>query len=182
MYSDADLVKRILMSKDENAFSQLMLQHERMVRNLLTRYCRRDNHSVDDLIQETFLRAYLSLEKFRGESKFTTWLYRIATNVVADRYRRKKIHYCAIESVSEIPDVTAELHHSDMCRDVAKAMSNISEAQKIAVRLCLQEGYSHADAARAMKIPLGTVKSHVARGKLHLKKFLVQWSPAVLDQ
>jgi RNA polymerase sigma-70 factor (ECF subfamily) len=174
--SDAVLVQRVLVMKDERAFAFLMWRHQLMVRAMLSRSCRRDAHSIDDLVQETFLRAYLSLASFRSEAKFSTWLYRIAFNLVADKFRRKSFDFCDLESVEDIADNCRYLHQSDLRTDITKAMSSISNAQKVAVRLCLEEGYSHSDAATEMNVPLGTVKSHVARGKANLQELLAHWS------
>ena len=174
MESDNILVEKTLACNDKHAFGCLMERHKPMVKNALVRYCKNENHSVEDLVQETFIRAYISLRNFRAESTFATWLYRIATNVFLDKFRRKKID--SVELDMDVVDSYAEVHHYDLRRDIAKALNNISESQKIAVQLCLQEGYSHADAARTMQIPLGTVKSHVARGKLQLQQFLGHWN------
>ncbi len=174
--SDAVLVQRVLVMKDERAFAFLMWRHQLMVRAMLSRSCRRDAHGIDDLVQETFLRAYLSLASFRSEAKFSTWLYRIAFNLVADKFRRKSFDFCDLESVEDIADSCRYLHQSDLRTDITKAMSSISNAQKVAVRLCLEEGYSHSDAATEMNVPLGTVKSHVARGKANLQELLAHWS------
>jgi len=175
MDSDVALVHRVLVLKDERAFAFLMWRHQLMVRSMLMRCCRRDSHSVDDLVQETFLRAYLSLANFRSEAKFSTWLYRIAFNIVADKFRRKSVDYCDLESIEDLADNCKHLYQSDLRGDIAKAMRNISDPQKIAIRLCLEEGYTHADAATVMNVPLGTVKSHVARGKANLQELLAHW-------
>lgn len=175
MDSDAVLVERTLVLRDEQAFAELVMRHQLLVRSMLARCCRRDSHGIDDLVQETFLRAYLSLASFRCEAKFSTWLYRIAFNLVADKYRRKTLDYCDYESIQELAGHCKHLHQSDLRGDLAKAMRNISEPQKIAVRLCLEEGYTHADAAVAMNIPLGTVKSHIARGRASLQQLLAHW-------
>lgn len=176
MDSDAVLVQRTLEMKDERAFAFLVWRHQLMVRTMLARCCRRDSHSIDDLVQETFLRAYLSLASFRQEAKFSTWLYRIAFNLVADKYRRKSFDYCDLDSIEDLADNCKHLHQSDLRKDIGTAMSSISDAQKIAIRLCLEEGYTHADAATEMNMPLGTLKSHVARGKANLQELLAHWS------
>lgn len=175
MDSDAVLVERTLKFNDQQAFANLVLRHQLIVRSMLARCCRRDRHAIDDLVQETFLRAYLSLSSYRNEAKFSTWLYRIAFNLVADKFRRKTLDYCDLDSIQEIADNCKLLTQSDLRGDLAKAMGNISEPQKIAVRLCLEEGYTHADAAIAMNLPLGTVKSHVSRGRAQLQQLLVHW-------
>ncbi|RYY76869.1 MAG: sigma-70 family RNA polymerase sigma factor [Gammaproteobacteria bacterium] len=176
MESDAVLVHRILVMKDERAFAFLMWRHQLMVRTMLSRCCRRDVHNIDDLVQETFLRAYLSLSSFRSEAKFSTWLYRIAFNLVADKFRRKSFEYCDLDSIEDLADDCNHLYLTDLRTDISKAMSNISSAQNRAVRLCLEEGYTHADAAMEMNMPLGTIKSHVARGKANLQELLSHWS------
>ncbi|WP_189418615.1 RNA polymerase sigma factor [Cellvibrio zantedeschiae] len=173
--SDAVLVERTLKLNDQQAFARLMLRHQLVVRSLLARCCRNDRHAVDDLVQETFLRAYLSLSSFRSEAKFSTWLYRIAFNLVADKFRRKSLDYCDLDSIQGIADNCKLLSQSDLRGDLVKALDKISEQQKIAVRLCLEEGYTHADAAEAMNLPLGTVKSHVSRGRAQLQQLLVHW-------
>jgi RNA polymerase sigma factor (sigma-70 family) len=175
MESDAALVERTLAFNDQQAFTQLVLRHQLFVRNLLTRCCRQDRHSVEDLVQETFLRAYLSLASFRREAKFSTWLYRIAFNLAADKFRKKSLDYCDLDSIQSVAGSCKLLSQSDLRGDLAKALGNISEQQKIAVRLCLEEGYSHADAAAVMNIPLGTVKSHVSRGRAQLQQLLAHW-------
>jgi RNA polymerase sigma factor (sigma-70 family) len=175
MDSDAVLVERVVKGKDQHAFTQLVMRHQLVVRSVLARSCRRDAHAIDDLVQETFLRAYLSLSSFRQEAKFSTWLYRIAFNVVADKYRRKKLDCCDLESIEELAVHCKRLQQSDLRGDLAKAMKKISEPQKMAVRLCLEEGYTHVDAAHVMNIPLGTVKSHVARARVSLQQLLAHW-------
>lgn len=175
MDSDNVLVERALTLNDQQAFANLVLRHQLVVRSMLSRCCRRDQHAIDDLVQETFLRAYLSLASFRKEAKFSTWLYRIAFNLVADKFRRKSLDYCDLDSIQEYSDTCKHLSQSDLRDDLAKAMAAISEPQKIAVRLCLEEGYSHADAAVAMNMPLGTVKSHISRGRAQLQQLLEHW-------
>jgi len=175
MDSDAVLVERTLAFNDQQAFTHLVLRHQLLVRNLLMRCCRQDRHSVEDLVQETFLRAYLSLANFRREAKFSTWLYRIAFNLVADKFRKKSLDYCNLDEIQSVAGSCKLLSQSDLRGDLAKALDNISEQQKIAVRLCLEEGYSHADAAAFMNIPLGTVKSHVSRGRAQLQQLLAHW-------
>jgi RNA polymerase sigma factor (sigma-70 family) len=166
MVSDAVLVARTLNWNDQQAFTRLVLRHELMVR------------SIDDVVQETFLRAYLSLASFRSESKFSTWLYRIAFNLVADKFRRKSLDYGDLDSIESVSDNCKLLQQSDLRKDLDKAMRNISAPQRIAVRLCLEEGYTHADAAMAMNLPLGTVKTHVFRGRAQLQQLLIVWGKA----
>jgi RNA polymerase sigma factor (sigma-70 family) len=78
--TDADLVARVLVDDDQNAFGELVRRHQTKVRGLLRQLTRTDVALADDLAQETFLRAYKHIRSFRGEARFSTWLYRIAYN------------------------------------------------------------------------------------------------------
>ena len=77
------LVARVLVDDDHHAFAELVRHHQSTVRGLLRQLTRNDLALADDLAQETFLRVYKNLRSFRGEAKFSTWLYRIAYNVFA---------------------------------------------------------------------------------------------------
>jgi RNA polymerase sigma-70 factor (ECF subfamily) len=174
MNIDEILVARCLNHGDQQAFAQLMLRHQLMVRSLLQRLCRREPHVVDDFLQETFLRAWMALDTYRAQAKFSTWLYRIASNLVADRCRRKKLDCCDLELADN--EVQCEpLYQCDLRRDLQMAMSGISCAQRQAVELCLQNGHSHSSAAAVLDMPLGTVKTHVARGRASLQQLLAHW-------
>lgn len=175
MESDIELVERVLSNNDQHSFTKLVMRHQLLVRSVLVRACRYDRHYVDDLLQETFLRAYLSLSSFRKESKLSTWLYTIAFNVAADKCRRKRVECHALDTIEEMAAYCQALNQSDLQGDLIKAMAEISEQQKKAVQLCLAEGYTHADAAQVLQLPLGTVKSHVARGRVRLQQILTHW-------
>lgn len=174
MNTDQILVARCLAQGDQNAFAQLMLRHQLMVRSLLQRLCRRESHLVEDLVQETFLRAWLALDSYRAQAKFSTWLYRIACNLAADKFRRKSVECCELEQ-ADTEVQCAQLHHCDLRRDLQMAMSGISRAQRQAIELCLQNGHSHSSAAEVLDLPLGTVKTHVARGRANLQQLLAHW-------
>ena len=79
--NDADLVARVLVKDDHHAFAELVRNHQSAIRGLLRQLTRGDLALADDLAQETFLRAYKNIRNFRGEAKFSTWLYRIGYNL-----------------------------------------------------------------------------------------------------
>lgn len=174
MNIDEILVARCLIHGDQQAFAQLMLRHQLMVRSLLLRLCRRESHMVDDLVQETFLRAWLALDSYRAQAKFSTWVYRIASNLVADKFRRKKLDCCNLE-LADAEVQCEQLYHCDLRRDLQMAMRGITHAQRQAIELCLQNGHSHSSAAEVLDMPLGTVKTHVARGRANLQQLLAHW-------
>ena len=88
--TDADLIARVLADDDQHAFGELVRRHQSSVRGLLRQLTRTDIALADDLSQEAFLRAYKNIRSFRGEARFSTWLYRIAYNCFREDARRRK--------------------------------------------------------------------------------------------
>ena len=174
--SDQELIARVIAKKDQHAFSQLVLRYQSQLRNWGRRLCDGDPHLADDLAQETFIKAYAALGAFRAEAKFSTWLYRIAFNIAANRWRTKKIQWCELDENEDVEAEFCELKQFDAKRDVEAAMQQLSAAQQLAIRLCFEDGFSHDEAASIMGIPLGTLKTHVNRGKQKLQALLASWS------
>lgn len=172
--TDADLVARVLVDEDHHAFSELVRRHQSTVRGLLRQLVRSDVTLADDLAQETFIRAYKNLRSFRGEAKFSTWLYRIGYNVFREQARRRKelvgIDERQLEGERDPSTVDAGLRH-----DLAAALQTLLIHERTAVLLCCQNGLSHDEASRVLDIPLGTVKTNVLRGREKLKKLLAAW-------
>jgi RNA polymerase sigma factor (sigma-70 family) len=175
---DSLLVARVLVGKDQAAFAELVLQYQRLVRCWLARFCERDPQLLEDLTQETFLRAFRNLASFKGEARFSTWLYRIALNQLKDHWRRKQLDWVCIDDELETILAPCSFQQNELQRDLLQAMAAISAEQKMAIELCLTQGFSHSEAAQQMNIPLGTLKTHVARGKIALQKHLHHWRSA----
>lgn len=173
--TDADLVARVLLEDDHHAFAELVRRHQSAVRGLLRQLARTDLALADDLAQETFLRAYKNLRSFRGEAKFSTWLYRIAYNCFREDARRRKelvgIDETRLEGELDPQTVDPALRH-----DLMQALRLLPLHERSAVLLCCQNGLSHDEASRVLDIPLGTVKTNVLRGREKLKKTLAAWS------
>ncbi len=104
-FSDADLIARVLAHEDQNAFGELVRRHQSPVRAFLARMARGDAHLADDLAQETFLKAWKKLHSFRGNSRFSTWLFGIAFNEFRDAARRRK--ELALEDAGDLPEEPA---------------------------------------------------------------------------
>lgn len=177
--SDKDLIARVVSHKDQHAFAQLVLRYQSQLRLWARRLCNGDAHLADDLAQETFIKAYAALAGFRSEAKFSTWLYRIAFNIAANRWRAKKIEWCELEPDEEAEADVCELQQFAAKKDVATALEHLSAAQQLAIRLCYEDGFSHDEAAEIMSLPLGTVKTHINRGKQKLQRLLSSWSKVV---
>jgi RNA polymerase sigma-70 factor (ECF subfamily) len=168
------LIQRVVFFADQEAFSDLTVAYQSGIKRMLMRFKSLDLATVEDLQQETFLRAYLSLAGFNAQSRFSTWLYRIAYNLAIDHFRKKRIQTCSIEH-SE--DLTGEDNFIEweLQRDFKLAMTQLSAAQQQAVLLCYAEGYSHSEAAEKLELPLGTVKTHIMRAKKILEKTMKPW-------
>jgi RNA polymerase sigma factor (sigma-70 family) len=174
--TDADLVARVLLDDDHHAFAELVRNHQSSVRGLLRQLTRTDVALADDLSQETFLRAYKNLRSFRGEARFSTWLYRIAYNTFRENARKRKelvgINEEQWQAEQDPQTVDPALRH-----DLMHALNLLPLHERSAVLLCCQNGLSHDEAARVLEIPLGTVKTNVLRGREKLKRTLAAWGP-----
>lgn len=174
--SDADLVARVLVDDDHHAFAELVRNHQSAVRGLLRQLTRNDLALADDLAQEAFLRAYRHISSFRGEAKFSTWLYRIAYNCFREDARKRKelvgVDETVLESQEDPQSTDPALKH-----DLMHALRLLPLHERSAILLCCQNGLSHDEAARVLDIPLGTVKTNVLRGREKLKKTLAAWGP-----
>lgn len=176
--SDQALILRTLQQDDRRAFEQLVLRYQSKVRTWARRLCRGDPQSAEDLAQETFIKAYSALRSFRGEASFTTWLYRITFNLAANRWRREHQQWCSLEDHEDFEAPNCSLNEAAVQRDMDSALAQLSLPQQWAIRLCLEDGLSHEEAASIMGIPLGTLKAHIARGKRKLQHLLAAWKEA----
>ena len=131
---------------------------------------------ADDLAQETFLRAYKNIRTFRGEARFSTWLYRIAYNCFREDARRRK-EFVGIDEEQLQSERDPQVADPGLKHDLMYALSLLPLHERSAILLCCQNGLSHEEAARVLDIPLGTVKTNVLRGREKLKRTLAAWEP-----
>ena len=174
--TDADLLARVLVDSDQHAFGELVRRHQSPVRGLLRQLTRTDVELADDLAQETFIRAYKNIRSFRGEAKFSTWLYRIAYNVFRDDARKRK-ELVGIDEAQLHSEADPQTPDPGLRHDLMSALAALPLHERSAIVLCCQNGLSHDEAARVLEIPLGTVKTNVLRGREKLKKILSAWAP-----
>jgi RNA polymerase sigma-70 factor (ECF subfamily) len=161
---DEVLAKRAAAG-DVAAYTALVRRHERRVRAFLVRLTRGDG--ADDLAQETFLKAWRVAGSYRGEGSFEGWLLRIAWRLFLSSRRARR------EEPVELPergDPTAA--DGDARIDVERALAGLPARERAAALLCFGEGYSHGEAAAILGLPLGTLKSIVARARTALAQAL----------
>ena len=184
--SDAQLIARALVTDDQHAFAELVRRHQSTVRACLRRLTAGNHALADDLAQETFVLAWRNLKSFRQEARFSTWLYRIATNCwLADARKRKeellgdRADALADEDGDTMPhidDMHADhAHGAALKMDLERAMAVLSDAERAAIVQCYHNDLTHEEAAYVLGCPVGTVKTHVLRGKQKLKAALAAY-------
>lgn len=171
--SDEQLVARALGPDGRQAFGVLVERHQSALRATLRRFTHGNAALADDLAQETFIRAYRALAAFRGDSGFRTWLYRIGYRCFLSEVRR---HEPPTEEVAEHHALTGDgAERRAFMEDYEAALGQLAPGQRDAVHLALQRGFSHPEIADIMGLPIGTVKTHVLRGRQKLQELLIDW-------
>jgi RNA polymerase sigma-70 factor (ECF subfamily) len=167
---DAALVARI-REGSERAFNLLIDRHQQAVRGFLRRLLA-SAADADDIAQETFLAAWQGVRHYRGDSSVRSWLCAIAWRK-ARTTQRSWLRRRAREADSpEAPSGSGLRAPVEDRLAVRQALLTLPIEQRAAIALCLAEGFSHAEAAEALGAPLGTVKSHVTRGRARLLQAL----------
>jgi len=177
-------VRQVQQHDDRAAFACLLRRHQGAVRALLRRLTRGDAGTADDLAQECFLRAYQAMKDFRGASRVRTWLVRIAYNLFLQQQRSASAQMLAqAQSLEDGPAPPELAGGDDLGRQVAlgldlqRALSRLNEPERLAILHCYAAELSHAEAAEVLGWPLGTVKTHVLRGRAKLRVALAGWQP-----
>jgi RNA polymerase sigma-70 factor, ECF subfamily len=183
MTSDEELVARS-MGGDLDSFNQLVVRWERRIYALAYRVIGREE-DARDVAQETFLRAFRALSGFKGQAKFSSWLYRITLNLCRDWIRRERRTPVAqapegvdlIELAGEAePSESVEdlVSRRQLSRVVAKAMATLPEDQRTAIILKEYHGLTFQEIADLLDCPLSTVKTRLYQGLTVLRKNLAQ--------
>ncbi len=178
---DALLVERVKLG-DVRAFEMLVVKYQRRIERLIGRMVR-DAELVQDIAQESFIRAYRALPQFRGESAFYTWLYRIAVNTakkaLMDLKRDPLVTESALASRDEDGDETSRVENElsdgetpdallaskEIAAAVNAAIEDLSEDLRQAITLREIEGLAYEEIAEVMNCPIGTVRSRIFRAR-----------------
>lgn len=170
---------------DTAAFDELVRRFEKRVFNCALRITGNYNDAAD-IAQEAFIRAFHSIQTFRGDAKFATWIYRIVTNVYLDERKRSKAHRTTsldeaieleenavtrqIEDEAPTPDEVVE--NKERLRALQKAINSLPDYQRIIITLYHTQHRSYEEIAEILKLPIGTVKSRLNRARLALAEIL----------
>jgi len=174
--SDLQLVERTVAG-DQRAYELLVIKYQRRIERLIGRMVR-DVDLVQDIAQETFIRAYRALHQFRGDAQFYTWLYRIAVNTAKKALMDMKRNPVVSENALR-EDETSRVDHElttqetpetvlaaqEIAHVVNAAMEALPEDLRQAVTLREIEGLSYEEIASAMNCPIGTVRSRIFRAR-----------------
>jgi RNA polymerase sigma-70 factor (ECF subfamily) len=174
--SDKKLVERV-QKGDKGAFDLLVLKYQHKIVNLIMRYVR-DPELALDIAQEAFIKAYRALPRFRGDSAFYTWMYRIAVNTAKNHLAAQRRRPMDVELDLQDPeqyDLHAKLKETDTPEGVAlsdelqetveRAIAALPEDLRTAIILRELEGMSYEEIAETMECPVGTVRSRIFRAR-----------------
>lgn len=157
---------------DSRALTELFRRHDDKLRAFV--YGLTNAMDLDDVMQDTYMKTYKSLDSFRGESSFATWLHRVAYNTVIDRRRRTQLKLVnddeAIEREVQPGPSTEDATATQL--EVRDALAALPENQKVAVLMIDAHGFSYADVARVLDISENTVGVHLSRARKAIKSTL----------
>ncbi|SDO72402.1 RNA polymerase, sigma subunit, ECF family [Nakamurella panacisegetis] len=159
---------------DPNAFGELVSRHRDRMWAVALRTLR-DPEEAADAVQDAFISAFRAADRFRAESQVTTWLHRIVVNACLDRIRRRQVRPTVPlpEEGPGEPAVQGDAYADrELAMDIEQALGTLPEDQRAAIVLVDVEGYSVADAASALGVAEGTIKSRCARGRAKLAVLL----------
>jgi RNA polymerase sigma factor (sigma-70 family) len=157
---------------DLRAFGRLVDAHQPAVRAFLRRLAG-NNADADDLAQEAFARTWAVLNRFDGASSLRTFICGVAFQYWRRERRSASRRQARDAAYAELSDTEAEPHARTAQRlALRQAMDQLPEDQRAVLALCLGQDFTHAEAADILKLPLGTVKSHVTRGRARLQQVL----------
>jgi RNA polymerase sigma-70 factor (ECF subfamily) len=169
MISDLELATRVAGSNDQAAYCRLVERHQAAIRRFLHRLLAGDHGSADDLAQETFLIAFRKIHGWRGEGSFSTWLHSIAYRQFL-QFSRK---HSRQQLMAEVPQPAVDSRRAIEAELLAETlMSQVSAEERACLTLAYAAGMSHPEICTITRLPLGTVKSHIKRGKQKLQNWL----------
>ncbi len=168
--SDISLVTQVAVLHNKKAFDQLVRKYQSPVRRFFLNQTLGDEQLSDDLAQETFIKAYVNITKFRGMSSFSTWLMRIAYNVFYDDVRSRK-QTDDIDTSSAVR-LSSRSGDSNLKMDIHAALALLKPDERSCITLQLIDGYPIDQISKITGINENTVKSHLKRGKDKMANYL----------
>ncbi len=188
MFKDPDVELMVRFQKgDEEAFQRLFNKHKRGIINFIYRFCQ-DRGVAEELAQEVFLRIYESAHQYRPTAKFSSWIFRIATNICLNELRKAEYQakirtsspsgQSRWEGDSELEDRSRQSAHSlletkERRERLRRAITKLPERQRIALILNIYYDFSYREIAEQIGCPEGTVKTLIHRSKEAIKQAIM---------
>ncbi len=184
---DVELIELAVKQNNQRAFAELVERHQSNLRYSMRQLTDWNEALADDLVQDAFIQAFRQLAKFRGEAKFSSWLYRIGYNVFLMHVRKKQLQTQSLDThpVVDTPQEPAasELQSNDSAsaeqsllhKKVAGLLAQLEPERRSVLHLFLHRQHTQQEIATIMGIPLGTVKTHINRGRAGLQDALRAW-------
>lgn len=166
MVDDNTLIARIISNGDQHAYATLIKKYQGPIRQFLRRLTAGEQATADDIAQEAFLRIYQKIDTFLGQSSFSTWAHKIAYNCFL-KYKQKVYHQYEIDGF-DFSLLEANIEDIEKDLIIERLVSCLDLAERACVTLSVSAGMSHQEISTITKFPLGTVKSHINRGKQKL--------------
>ncbi len=165
---------------NQDAFAALVTRHQRYVYNLAYRLLG-DGREAEDLAQEAFLRVWKGLNTFRGDAKFTTWLYRIVTNLCYNRLEglRRELLDLSVDdgdlahALSHAKEPPVVVETAESYAFLHRQVAALPTKYQLVISLFYLQGFSYQEMAQVLEMPLGTVKTHLFRARQRLKQYLL---------
>ena len=180
--SDWDWVCKV-QGGETDAFEVLVHRHEKTIFNLLYRWLS-DYNEASDVAQEVFISAYRAIKSFRGESSFSTWLYRIAINQAKNRRKsllmaQQRTVSCALDGTPNLPhpgpDPARQAEQQEIHEQVQQGLNSLKPDDATIILLHDLQDVAYEEIAQILDIPLGTVKSRLHRARQALKARLAPY-------
>ncbi len=179
MKNEKELIRKILKGEKE-LFSLFIREYENQIYSLCISIVKNREEAID-LVQDTFYLAFKNLSSFKGNSKFSTWLYRIAYNLSISRVRRKN-NLLSLDSVfedgkevdieDETSDIWLSIDEEEIKRMIEEGMKKLKPWERAIIELRDIKNLNYDEIAEVLGIPMGTVKSRLNRARNHLKKII----------
>jgi RNA polymerase sigma-70 factor (ECF subfamily) len=181
--TDRDLVERAKDQGDAEAFGQLVRRHQQRIHRLAL-HMLRDRAEAEDVMQETFIRAYRALARFDGRSEPYTWFYRITINLSLNRIRSKKtartthdtddprLDAVLVDKTPETGDPALRAQRHELYRTLANGIDQLSDTLRTTLILVCIDGRSHEDVAQILGAPEGTIAWRIHEARRKLKEFM----------
>ncbi len=180
---DHELIRNALAG-DQDSYTKLMKKYHDPVFSLVFKIIH-DKEEIEDLVQETFIKAFSSLKSFNENYSFSTWIFKIASNNCIDFMRKKKLKTLSInvtleqedgETTIEIPDTNYETDRNiideQRRRIIQDAINSLPEKYRVVIQMRHQEEKNYDEISEILCMPIGTVKAHIFRAREMLNKYL----------